>query len=172
MSLMPERLVNYMLYENGGKVLGTVDVTLPSFQALSATISGAGIAGEYDSPTPGHFGSQQMVIKFKEPTEAIRKLFTPGKKQLILKAANQSYDTASGTKNHRQLYVSVGCEFKSSETGTVAPNTEAGTNITMEVSYVLLKDDGAEILEFDKFNYIYKVNGTDYLADIKNILGL
>ncbi len=172
MSLIPERLVNYMLYEDGGKLLGSVDVTLPSFEAMSETISGAGIAGEYDSPTPGHFGSQQLGINFREPTAMIRRLYTPGKKQLIIKAANQSYDTGAGQKNHRQLYISVACEFKSGETGTVAPNAEAGSNVSMEVSYILIKDDGDEILEFDKFNYIYKVNGKDYLADIKKILGL
>ena len=172
MSLIPERLINYMLYEDGGKLLGPVDIKMPTFEALSETISGAGIAGEYESPTPGHFGSQQCEINFREPTEMIRRLYSPGKKQLVLKAVNQSYDSAAGTKKHRQLYVSLACEFKSSDPGTAAANAEAGSNISMEVSYVLIKDDNEEILEFDKFNYIYKINGTDYLADIRKILGI
>ncbi len=172
MSLIPERLVNYMLYEEGGKLLGTGDIKLPAFESMTETIKGAGIAGEYESSTPGHFGSQQVEINFREPTEAIRRLYTPGKKQLVLKAVNQSYNSAAGVKEQRQLYVSLGCEFKSGDPGTAGSNAETGTTVTMEVSYLLIKDKEEDILEFDKFNYIYKVNGTDYLSDVRKILGI
>lgn len=41
-----------------------------------------------------------------------------------------------------------------------------------EVTYIKISLDGNEILEIDKYNYICKINGKDYLKDIRQVLGL
>ena len=52
--IIPEKVVNYMLYVDGSKSeTALVDADLPDIQFMSETISGAGIAGEIDSTTLG-----------------------------------------------------------------------------------------------------------------------
>ena len=38
--------------------------------------------------------------------------------------------------------------------------------------FVTLTIDGKEVLEIDKYNYICKINGKDYLKDVRTALGL
>ena len=47
---VPERLVNFRVYNEGNDLLGVATVDLPSIEAMSDTVSGAGIAGEVESP--------------------------------------------------------------------------------------------------------------------------
>lgn len=40
---MPERLVNFKVYNSGNDLLGIATVDLPELEAMSDTVSGAGI---------------------------------------------------------------------------------------------------------------------------------
>ena len=52
---VPEKLINFRVYLDGNNLIGVADVELPSIEAMTETVKGAGIAGEIDSPTLGHF---------------------------------------------------------------------------------------------------------------------
>ncbi|UTW68684.1 phage major tail tube protein [Anaerobacillus sp. HL2] len=41
-----------------------LDVQLPSLEAMTETVKGAGIAGEVDSPVIGHFGSLGITLNY------------------------------------------------------------------------------------------------------------
>ena len=43
---VPEMLRNFRVYEESYDMIGTADVELPTLEALTETIKGAGIAGE------------------------------------------------------------------------------------------------------------------------------
>ena len=45
------------------------------------------------------------------------------------------------------------------------------TQIEFEVPYMKIELDGKERVELDKYNYIYKVDGVDQLADVRAALG-
>lgn len=63
---IPTKINNYNVYNEGEKLLGVGDeLTLPDFEATSETVSGAGILGEIDDPTIGHFGNMQLEIPFR-----------------------------------------------------------------------------------------------------------
>ena len=58
------------------------------------------------------------------------------------------------------------------------PDTEVVTNVALRVNVerldvfcLKLEIDGAEKIELDKFNYIYRVEGVDYLAGVRSALG-
>ncbi|WP_397443927.1 phage major tail tube protein, partial [Peribacillus aracenensis] len=52
---IPEKVVNYNVYDDTEKLVGLAgEVTLPNLEAMSETVSGAGILGEFDSVNPGH----------------------------------------------------------------------------------------------------------------------
>ncbi len=43
---VPEKLINFRVYEDGDDLVGVADVTLPTLDAMTETVKGAGIAGE------------------------------------------------------------------------------------------------------------------------------
>ena len=62
---IPERLINFRCYRNGNDLLGVATVTLPQFQAMTDTVSGAGIAGEVETPVLGHYSSITATVSFR-----------------------------------------------------------------------------------------------------------
>ena len=52
----------------------------------------------------------------------------------------------------------------------IVDSQEAETE--MEVYYMKYELDGKEQVEIDRYNYIFKVNGYDYLADTRRNLGM
>ena len=54
MKTIPTKINRYNVYNRGNRLLGMGDeLTLPDFEPSSETVSGAGILGEIDDPTPG-----------------------------------------------------------------------------------------------------------------------
>ena len=63
---VPERLINFNVYDGESKALmGIATVDLPEIEAMSDTVSGAGIAGEVESPILGHFGSMTTTFTWR-----------------------------------------------------------------------------------------------------------
>ena len=62
---VPENLINFRVYEDGGAFLGISDVTLPKLSAMTQTIKGAGLAGELEAPTRGHYGSCEAELNWR-----------------------------------------------------------------------------------------------------------
>ena len=50
--------------------------------------------------------------------------------------------------------------------------TTTGTSNTIETAYIKVAIDGETVLELDKYNYICNIGGVDYMADIREALGL
>ena len=65
-NLIPEKLINAKVYDSDGNTLvAMADVDLPDIEYLSETLSGSGIAGEFDSPTIGHVKGMKAKFKFR-----------------------------------------------------------------------------------------------------------
>ena len=71
---VPERLVNFRVYNNSNDLLGIATVDLPEIEAMSDTVSGAGIAGEVESPVLGHFAPMETTFTWRTIESAAMKL--------------------------------------------------------------------------------------------------
>lgn len=166
---IPEKVVNYNIYLGNEKLIGVnADVTLPKLEPMTDTVSGAGIAGEYESPVPGHFGKLETDISFRSISIESAKLLQPGAKSLVLRASQQSYDVAGGTTNFRPLKITLKVLPKGVDLGKLAPGKATETKNTFEVIYVKVEENGIVLLELDKLNFVYIVNGVDILGPIRN----
>ncbi len=72
---IPERLINFTVYGEGNRIIGVADAKLPSIEMMTETVSGAGIAGELESGTLGHFKPMTVSLKWRTLTSAGTKLF-------------------------------------------------------------------------------------------------
>ena len=110
---VPERLINFRVYNDGNDLLGVANVDLPSIEAMSDTVSGAGIAGEVESPILGHFGSMTATFTWRTITPELAKLANQKAHALDLRGSQQVYDAALGEYSSVPVRVSLRATPKS-----------------------------------------------------------
>lgn len=168
------KIVNYSVY---GEINGrleylddTTSVQLPSFEMLSDTMKGAGILGEIDWPSYLGIGAATFAVSMRIDGKQAAFLSSPGVKRFETRWVTDKFDASNakiGVKSHKVVIVGVPKKY---DPGKIETNgTQDGSN-EYEVLYYKKVEDGLEIIEIDKLNYIYRVNGVDYAAEIRSLL--
>ena len=169
---MPEKLINFRVYEDGKDLLGVADVELPDLEWMTETVTGAGIAGEIDSPVLGHFKSLALKLKWRTVTGNTTVLAQSKAHHLDLRGSVQRYDAGAGEYKNYPVKVVVKAIPKKVGLGKLEPGKPQDNESEFECVYLKLWIDGEEKIEIDKYNYIAIVDGVDYLADVRTHLGL
>jgi len=171
MPKVDETIINFAVYEDGTEYYGLAKVTLPDISSLTNSISGAGISGNYDAVTLGHIEAMTLTLSFRTITEAAVRLTEPRRHNIDLRVAQQQEDTVAGQIETRAVKHVLVVTPKKLGAGNVAPASAADVSGEYSVSYFATFIDGTKMLEVDPFNFIYYVNGTDYLAAARTALG-
>ena len=164
---VPEKINEYNAYLDGVQMIGVVpDIDLPEIGMKASEVEGAGMLGVLDSPTIGQFESIEQEIKFNVLySDAINMLNPLEAVNLTFRAAQQVYDKNGGYAFKGLRIVEQG-RVKTFKPGKLKRAEGMDASITMELTYILIEVDGVVMLEIDKLNQVYKVNGTDMLAGI------
>ena len=167
---IPTKINNYNVYNAGDKLLGVGDeLTLPDFEATSETVSGAGILGEIDDPTIGYFGNMQLEIPFRTlDKEATNMMDQTRAVQLTIRGAAQEIGS-SGNIVPKSIRVVVSGRAAKLTGGKLKRARTMDSGVTLNILYILIEVDGESVLELDKMNPTYKVNGVDLLAEYKEM---
>lgn len=168
---IPEVINDFNLYLKGNKLGGqTGEVPLPDFEAITATISGAGILGEFETAVTGHFGSMALEIPFRcICKDYFDMIDTTTAVELTLRGAiQQTNPTTQGVEYIGMRVVARG-RCKSIKVGTVKQREGMDSSISQELTYILIEMDGKKKIELDKINPKYYVNGVDMLAKIRQL---
>lgn len=170
MDTIPTKINKYNVYNEGNRLLGMGDeMPLPDFEASAETISGAGILGEIDDPTVGFFGNQEMAISFRIiDGEAVDMLDMTKAVKLEIRGAQQTTNS-EGDIEFRPMRVVVRGRASKFSPGKLKAGNQMDTSVTLTVLYILIELDGKPVLELDKLNAVYKINGADVLAAIKEM---
>lgn len=169
---IPERLTNFMAYRNGNEFIAPVDVELPSIEAMTDTVSGAGLAGESETPTIGHFGSMVTTINWRTIEKVSLTLARQEVHHLDFRGSFQTLNTASGNYDHVPLKVTIRGIPKVITLGTLSTGAATENSNELETTYIKILLDGYTLLEIDKYNFICVIDGVDYMAKIRANLGL
>lgn len=165
-------LINYEVYDTANRMLGTASVELMDLKFLSADIGGAGVAGKLDLPILGHTESINLTLNWRTVNEDALKLARQTGMDLCLYAANQNLDNYDGQSTVEQIKISVRGLAKTATLGKFEPASSTETKTVIEVIYLKIEVDGVEKLELDKLNFVYKVDGDDFLNDVRTALGI
>lgn len=171
-NIVRDKLINYEVFIDGDRKLGTADVTLPSIEYKTATLSGAGIGGEIEMPTPGHTGSIEIELNWRTLNVDNAVLLAMKAHDLEFRGANENYDAGTGEIITEAVKLNVRALPKKAEFGSFKPADHTDTKTTMEAIYLKQTIDGKRTIEIDKLNYIHYVNGVDYLESVRKALGL
>lgn len=169
---VPEKLINFRVYQDSNDLIGVADVELPSLENMTETIKGAGIAGEIDSPVLGHFSSMETVLNWRTILKNNITLLAQTGVTLDLRGAQQIWDSSAGSYTVMPVKCVIQGTPKSTELGKFDVGAATDTSNTIETTYIKLTIDGTDVLEIDKYNFIATINGTDYLSDVRTSLGL
>lgn len=167
-----ERLINFNAYDETGEFLGVTSVDLPELESMTETTSGAGIAGEVESPLLGHYGSLVTTFKWRSITLAAMKLSQQRAHLVDLRGSQQVYDAAMGIYQTMPVRATMKIVPKNVSLGTFEPNATTDTEQEFEVLYLKLRVDKRVAVEIDKYNFKAVINGYDALASVRSDLGL
>lgn len=169
---IPIKLEGMALYmEGSNNDFATGDITLPTLTPLTSTVSGAGILGEVDLPSPGHYGSMELGITWRTIDKDAFRLVSSQSKALEIRGAFNEFDNTRSAFVTRAIKIVVRGVGKGIDLGTLAQNAATDTTNTIEVTYIKIFIDGESVFELDKFNFISRVNGNDDMFDVRKALG-
>lgn len=171
-NIIPEQLINFKVYNGFSDMIGVADVTLPSLEAMTNEVKGAGIAGTYNSSVTGHYSPMSMTLNWRVITGDALKLAAPGAHQLDIRGVIDTYDAGDGKKKPTAVVVTVKAMPKKVDLGKLDPGQKMDTQSEFEITYLKVKYAGVKKVEIDKLNYICFIGDKDYLADVRAGLGM
>ena len=172
MATVSEKMINFRVYQDGNDLVGVADVELSTLTAMTETVKGAGIAGEFEAPTTAHFSSMEATFNWRTLIKSNISLMAPKAYHFDLRGAQDAYDSATREIKQQSVKCVIVGRPKEMTLGKLDVSSSTGTANKFEVAYIKLSVDGETVLEYDKYNYIYVVDGVDYAADIRTALGL
>lgn len=170
MNQIPQFLNNFNIYTQGSKLVGVSgDVTLPNFENIGDTVSGAGILGEFETPVPGAFKSQTLQVGFRVIDKTMFELAAQdGNTSLTFRGSQQINDFNKGGVINQGVRVESRGGFKGIDLGKASPGKTTDSKIIQEILFIAVYIDDSEVLYLDKLNYIYRINGNDKLTEVRN----
>lgn len=168
---IPQVVNRYNLYRGGGKLVGlTGEVELPAITMLTDTLEGAGTGGNMDVPVIGLTENMDIQIPFMCLSKDMFGLANPNEAaDLTLRGAIQGTDPATGKVTYVSVAISVRGTVKEITPGTVKAGGRMESSVTLALSYYKIALDEETVLEIDKLNSVFVVNGKDVLKEVRDM---
>ncbi|MCD8052259.1 MAG: phage major tail tube protein [Clostridiales bacterium] len=163
-------VINYQLFEGSTEYVGITEADLPSLEFMTATVTGAGIAGEFEVILIGQMKAMEITLKHTVLTAQAINLSTPETHTWELREVQQSL-TAGGVLTPTGVKHIFKVLPKQMEGGTLKPQSTSDPSTVASVLYWAEYRDGEKVMELDPLNNICFINGTDYLASVRSALG-
>lgn len=163
--------INFAIYEEDTEFYGMAEVTLPEIASTTEEMLGSGMSGKINSVFIGHIEAMTMSLNFRAITSKTIKLVEPRYHKIEMRASQQETDNTTGVyvnKSVKHIMTVMPTKFSP---GKLAVASSADASCEFSVIYYATFIDGQKVLEIDPTNFIYLVNGVDYLAEVRKALG-
>ena len=169
---LSNKTIDYTVYVRDGgtpnKIGDTTDVTLPSIEKLTDTLKGSGIGGEIDVPTYGQLSSMETEISIRVSNDKFGMLLTAN--QLEYRWVTDAIDLSTGKVRPIPNKAFLTVMNKKGDEGKLEPGASQDGSVSFEVIAYKRICDGKEILNIDKLNGVFSVNGKNLFEDISQYL--
>lgn len=171
---IPTKLSDANVYVDGADHLGKAEMTIPEVAQKMMEHDSFGIAGTVEIPLIGQFEKLEGKIDLHAMTrEAAAVLYNPTAAPMLdVRSVFEYYDTTTGETHVYPVKVTIRAIFKKVTAPTLKKSTDEKFSAEYTANYMKIEIDGTEMLEIDQFNYIYRVEGRDLLAEHRTALGL
>lgn len=165
---IPDKLNNYNVYDGKTKLVGvSSEITVPSFEPLTDTLSVAGMAGEIESEVIGSFGSMKLEIPFANLSEDFF-AFAASTNPVVIRGSMEVFNTQTQAKDSVPVVVTVKGRTLTINPGVLKKGGKGEPSITKEITYIKIAIKGNTQVELDKLNNIFVMGGVDLLAKIRS----
>ena len=170
--IYPNGHVDYLMYKNGGPLIGIAKVTMPTVKYKTVTASGAGLMGDVTIPLAAMIEAMTFNIQFSSVTDAAVELGTNEWHDVALYAADQYFDSVSRKEEIEQNKFELSIRPTERSDGTIATASAADASGVYSVCKYAVYKNGRKVTDIDQFSQIHDVNGVDCAADVRKALGL
>ncbi len=170
-SYIPEKINEFNVYLDDNTMIGIMpSLTVPGLSMQPTEVQGVGISGVIDSPTIGQFDSMEQELDFNVLFSSATDMLSPlSEVNITIRAAQQVYDKTGGYKFKGLRVVETG-RVKKFDPGKIEKTSGMEAKVVLEVTYMLVEVDKKTLVEVDKLNQVYKVNGKDMLAEVRKLV--
>lgn len=165
-------LINrFNAYKNGKQLIGVAgELNLPEITNLTDSMEGAGTGGNMDIPVVGLVDDMEMEISFMSLCEDIFTVMDPTEAvDITLNGALQGSDSGTGAVKYQQISVSVRGLMKKFTPGKMKAGAKMESSVTLGLSYYKVVLDNKTMIEIDRFNGVYIINGKDVLKEVRDM---
>jgi len=163
-------VIAHKLLSDNVEIDDNVSCELPSIEFGTTEVKGAGILGTVDMPSPTQINAMSFKISSRSVNKKTAALAKTGKQNLELRFVRDVVQS-DGTVIPASTKIFITGVVKKYEPGKVEQGSTMDGSLEFEVLRYRQVIEGEETLLIDKFNYQYVVNGVDYMAAIRAILG-
>ena len=170
--IVPEVVSGFGVYDiDGNELIGITDeLSMAELASNVATIAGAGIAGSYDMPVLGHLGSITQDIPFRVLYKPAFRLANPMKQVgVTVRGAIQVTNRETMLTDLAGLRYVVRGRSKTISPGTLKIGGTMDAKVSIEAIYILYEIDGVKLIEIDKLNNIYRIEGVDLMEKLRKL---
>lgn len=170
--IYPNGHVDYLMYENGGALIGIAKVTMPTIKYKTVTASGAGLMGDVTIPLAAMIEAMTFNIQFSSVTDAAVQLGTNEWHDVALYAADQYFDSVSRKEEIEQNRFALSIRPTETSAGTIATASAADASGVYSVCKYAVYKNGARVIDIDQFSQVHEVNGVDNAAPVRKAMGM
>lgn len=170
--IYPNGHIDYLLYENGGALLGVAKVTMPPIKYKTVNATGAGLMGDVTVPMASMIEPMSISIDFSSVADAIVQLGTNEWHDVSLYLADQYFDSVKRKEELEQIRFEMSIRPTEINMGTIQTASAADASGSYSVCKYTVYKAGKKVVDIDQFNQIHEVNGVDNAADVRKALGM
>ena len=170
--IYPNGHVDYLMYKNGGPLIGIAKVTMPTIKYKTVTASGAGLMGDVTIPLAAMIEAMTFNIQFSSVTDAAVQLGTNEWHDVALYAADQYFDSVSRKEEIEQNRFELSIRPTETSAGTIATASAADASGAYSVCKYAVYKNGARVIDIDQFSQVHEVNGVDNAVPVRKAMGM
>jgi len=170
--IFPNGHIDYMMYEDGGALIGVAKVSVPSIKYKTVQATGAALMGDVTIPLSSMIEAMTVTINFSSVSDAIIQLGTNEWHDVVLYDADQYFDSVTRTEELEQNRFEMSIRVTELNQGTIQTASAADASGTYSVCKYTVYKDGVKVIDIDQFNQVHEVNGVDNAAKIRKALAM
>ena len=166
-------VVNFAVYLKGtSRLLGLANVELPNIEYETIEMKGTGLMGTLTMPVRGNLNSLEMKLTWRTLEKEAAEITKHQSISLSLYSDQEHYDGGTGQFSDPKHQIEVVGVPKVLNLGKWEPSATVDAETTLEVVTLKYSIKNKTVLEFDKMNYVFKINGADQTAALRTALGM
>ena len=170
--IYPNGHVDYMMYKNGGALIGVGKITMPPIKYKTVAVTGAGLMGDATIPLASMIEAMTVQIEFTSVTDAAVELGSNEWHDVAVYVAEQYFDSVNRTEEIEQTRFEMSIRPTEINQGTIQTASAADASGTYSVCKYTVYKNGAKVIDIDQFNQVHEINGVDNAALVRKAMGM